>query len=554
MSDRVTVRTALISVSDKTDLIPFARRLVGLGVRLISTGGTARALKEAGIASDPVESVTGFPEMMGGRVKTLHPKIHGGLLAVRDDAEHVAAMAEHGIVAIDLVCVNLYPFEKTVAGGGRGDEAIEQIDIGGPSMIRSAAKNHRDVAVVTSSDQYDEVSSELESMEGATSMALRSRLAGAAFARTAGYDTAIAAWMGGQQSGGGSFPDPLVMRYERLSELRYGENPHQAAALYGAVGGGAVGGAGSGAGRGAGGVARAKQLHGKGLSYNNLMDADAALALVCEFEQAAAAVIKHTNPCGCAIGADAAEAFEKAYSGDPLAAFGGILALNRAVSAGCASAITAPGLGGQKKFLEVILAPSFEEEALVLLREHWKNVRLMAVGELAGAGVGSSVGVGVGSSTRVDLRSIVGGVLAQESDMADMSSAGWKYAAGPELKDPTRATLELAWCAVKHAKSNAIVIANDGAVVGVGAGQMDRVESCKIAIAKANARGQRRSEGAVAASDAFFPFRDGPDALIAAGVGAIVQPGGSVRDDQTIEACREASVTLMFTGRRHFRH
>ena len=538
MSQTIPVKRALISVSDKTDLVPFVRRLVSYGAQIISTGGTAKALAEADIDVIAIEQVTGFPEMMGGRVKTLHPRVHGGLLALRNEPGHVESMTEHGIEPIDLVCVNLYPFEKTVARDGVADgEVIEQIDIGGPSMIRSAAKNHRFVAVVTDPKQYDTVSNDLDAHDGATGSSLRAQLAAAAFARTAAYDTAIASWWSRRQPRAGSeglFPDTLVLRLDRLDQLRYGENPHQAAAIYAMAGPSEPG------------VATARQLHGKKLSYNNLNDAAAALELVKEFSDPAAAVIKHTNPCGCAVGGTAAEAIDKAYAGDPLAAFGGIVALNRRVDMDTAQVITGPAPGGGVKFLEVILAPSYDDDALELLRQRWKNVRLLSVGDLPDPS---------GRDTRqIDFKNIVGGVLAQQRDLADMLPSGWQHAGGPSPDSADSKSLQVAWCAVKHVKSNAIVIARDGAVVGVGAGQMDRVESCKIAVAKANVGNQRRSEGAVAGSDAFFPFRDGPDMLIASGVRAIVQPGGSKRDDETIAACNDAGVTLLFTGRRHFRH
>ncbi|MCE9590820.1 MAG: bifunctional phosphoribosylaminoimidazolecarboxamide formyltransferase/IMP cyclohydrolase [Planctomycetes bacterium] len=533
MPDLVPIRRALVSVSDKTDLIPFARRLAAHGVVIISTGGTAKAIEQAGIPVTAIDQVTRFPEMMDGRVKTLHPRVHGGLLALRDNAEHVRAMKEHGIEAIDLVCVNLYPFEKTIAKPDVADhEAIEQIDIGGPSMIRSGSKNFGFVTVVTDPSQYDGVCNDMDAHGGATTHDLRKRLAAAAFGRTAAYDTAISRWMQdrlAQSSGSELFPNPLLLRYSRVAELRYGENPHQAAAVYADPTCPEPG------------VVSARQLHGKELSYNNLNDAAAALELVKEFVAPAAAVIKHTNPCGCGVAGTVAQAFESAYSGDPLAAFGGIVAFNRNVDRATAESLTA----GQK-FLEVIVAPDYEPDALEMLRERWKNVRLLAVGTLPRPHERVS--------RLAEYRSVVGGLLAQQRDLADMSPDKWKHTAGPE---PSRAQLDdlhLAWCAVKHVKSNAVTLVRDGCLVGAGAGQMDRVESCKIAIAKANAKGENRSQNAVAASDAFFPFRDGPDLLIAAGVKAIVQPGGSKRDDETIAACDAAGVSMMFTGNRHFRH
>ncbi len=527
MANLVPIRRALLSVSDKTDLIPFARCLHRHGVTLISTGGTAKAIQDAGLPVTPIDQVTQFPEMMDGRVKTLHPAVHGGLLGLRDNAEHVAAMQQHGIEPIDLVCVNLYPFERTIAKENVAEhEAIENIDIGGPSMIRSAAKNHAFVSVVTSPAQYDDVSNELDLHSGATSLGLRQRLAAAAFARTASYDTAIAAWMQSRRDSQ-LFPEQMVLRYERVAELRYGENPHQLGAVYQEPNVREAN------------VVSARQLHGKQLSFNNLYDASAALELIKEFDAPAAAVIKHTNPCGCAVGADLTEAFARAYAGDPMAAFGGIVAFNRPVDLAAAQAIT----DGQK-FLEVVVAPEYEPAALELLQQRWKNVRLLATGALAP----------VAGARVFDFKKIVGGLLVQEADRIDMSCESWQHMAGPAPTDAQRVDLELAWRVVKHVKSNAISLARHGALVGAGAGQMDRVESCKIAIAKANVNNQQRSAGACAASDAFFPFRDGPDLLIAAGVKAIVQPGGSKRDEDTIAACNEKEVTLLFTGRRHFRH
>lgn len=533
MADLIPIKRALISVTDKTDLIPFARRLVEHGVTIISTGGTAKVLTEAGIPVTPVEDVTQFPEMMDGRLKTLHPAIHGGLLSLRDNDSHVKAMNDHNIVPIDLVCVNLYPFEKTAANPDAKDhQVIEQIDIGGPSMIRSASKNHQFVTVVTDVSQYDRVSTDLDTNKGATSLALRKQLAAAAFARTAAYDTAIANWMAArdpQVKAGEQFPDPLVLRFNKKDALRYGENPHQSAALY------------TESDCSEANVVSAKQLHGKQLSFNNINDAAAALELVKEFVTPAAAVIKHTNPCGLAVAGTLNEAFEKAYAGDPLAAFGGIVALNRVVDTATATSITQG-----EKFLEVILAPDFEPEALELLRQRWKTVRLLAVGDLPAPDKRDP--------RQYDIKRVVGGLLTQQRDMEDMSPTHWQHIAGPAPSAARMEDLHVAWIASKHVKSNAIVLVNQGHLVGAGAGQMDRVESCKIAIEKSNIRNQSRSQNASAASDAFFPFRDGPDTLIKAGVKAIVQPGGSKRDDETIAACNEAGVSLMFTGKRHFRH
>ncbi len=527
MTDLVPIKRALISVSDKTGLIPFAKKLAEAGVAIISTGGTAKAIAEAGIAVTSIDQVTGFPEMMDGRVKTLHPKVHGGLLALRDDAGHVASMKQHGIEPIDLVVVNLYPFEKTVANPDVTDaHAIENIDIGGPSMIRSASKNHRFVAVVTDPRQYDAVVAEMHANAGATTLKLRRSLALAAFARTAAYDTAIAQYLAG--TSGSRMPESMLLSYTRAAELRYGENPHQKGALY--IDPRAT----------EASVASAKQLHGKDLSFNNLYDGNGALELVKEFaaaDVAAAAIIKHANPCGLGLAADPATAFNLAYAGDPLAAFGGIVAFNRPVTAATAAAITE----GQK-FLEVIIAPSFEPDALAALRARWQNVRILETGPLPAPGKRDP--------RELDMKRITAGLLVQDRDLAVFDVTEWQHAAGPA---PTAADLDqlrFAMITAKHLKSNAVCIVNSSMLVGAGAGQMDRVASCNIAIAKAG----ERAKGGYVGSDAFFPFRDGPDLLIKAGVKAIAHPGGSKRDGDTVTACNDANVTLMLTGRRHFRH
>lgn len=532
MSDLVRIKRALISVSDKTDLVPFAKRLAAHGVQIISTGGTAKTLEQAGVVVMSIDQVTQFPEMMGGRLKTLHPRVHGGLLALRDNAEHVRSMNEHGIEAIDLVCVNLYPFEKTIAQPGVSDEhAIENIDIGGPSMIRSAAKNHRFVAVVTDPSQYDFVCRDIDDHQGATTLDLRRRLANSAFARTAAYDAAIAAWMRQREFGGpsgGRFPDILAPRYNRVPyQLRYGENPHQNGAVYADPNWDEAN------------IVRARQLHGIPLSFCNLYDADGALELVKEIDSsrhAGAAVIKHANPCGFAVASDLPTAFQKAYEGDPVAAFGGIIALNRPVDLVTAEKITAV-----KHKLDVILAPSFDADALKLLQDRWKNTRLLAVGPLPDP---------ARRTTEMALKQIAGGLLAQDKDLAPFDPTEWKHVAGPAPSDATLADLRLAAIAVKHLKSNAVCLVKDQMLIGAGAGQMDRLASCRLAVEKAG----HRIQGAAAASDAFFPFRDGPDILIKAGVKSIVQPGGSVKDADTIAACNEAGITMLFTGRRHFRH
>ncbi|MCX5660778.1 MAG: bifunctional phosphoribosylaminoimidazolecarboxamide formyltransferase/IMP cyclohydrolase [Planctomycetota bacterium] len=528
MSDLVPVRRALISVSDKTDLVAFAKALVERGVQIISTGGTARALEKAGLAVTPIDQVTGFPEMMDGRVKTLHPNVHGGLLALRDHPEHIKSMREHRIEPIDLVCVNLYPFEQTVAKGDvKDEEAIEQIDIGGPSMIRSASKNHRFVTVVTDPRQYDKVVAELNGHEGATTFSLRRELAAAAFARTAAYDTAIAEWM--TRRGPAEFPESLLLRLNRDQlELRHGENPHQLGALY------------VDSRTSEPSVTRAKQLHGKALSFNNLYDANGALELVKEIDparQAAAAVIKHANPCGFAVAPDLSTAFNKAYAGDPVAAFGGIIACNRPLDLETAKQIVQV-----KSFLEVILAPGYEEGALAVLQERWKNTRLLEVGPLGGPGSRDP--------RELDMKRVVGGLLVQHRDLAAVDPSRWQHAAGPAPSADDLAQMRIATIAVKHLKSNAVCLARDFMLVGAGAGQMDRVTSCRLAVEKAG----ERAKGAFVGSDAFFPFRDGPDILIKAGVKGIAQTGGSMRDAETITACNEANVTLMLTGVRLFKH
>ncbi len=528
MTDQVTIQRALLSVSDKTDLVPFAKKLASLGVELVSTGGTARALREAGLDVRAIEDLTQFPEMMDGRVKTLHPRVHGGLLALRDNDEHRAAMNEHGIEPIDLVCVNLYPFEQTIARADvTEDQAIENIDIGGPSMIRSAAKNHAFVTVVTDPSQYDRVVSELDQNNGATRLALRKSLAASAYFRTATYDTAIAGWMASRS--GQPLPRTMVMRLDRHAvDLRYGENPHQDGAVYRI------------AGTTEPGLITAEQLHGKALSFNNYYDGNGALELVKEVRAdvaAAVSVIKHANPCGFAVAEDVAEAFERAYAGDPLAAFGGIVAFNRPVTRAAAEKV----VEGQK-FLEVIIAPSYDDEALTLIRERWQNVRILATGPLP---LPDDRDAG-----EMDVKKITGGLLLQHRDLAAFDPTQWEHKAGPAPDDDLLMQGTLAMMAVKHLKSNAICLVRDSALVGAGAGQMDRVASCRLAVEKAG----NRAQGAIAGSDAFFPFRDGPDVLISAGAKAIVQPGGSKRDDDTVAACNEAGVTLLFTGRRHFRH
>ena len=538
MSDLVPVRRALLSVSDKTGLAEFARALhEEFAVELISTGGTARFLREQGLPVTDVADVTGFPEMMDGRVKTLHPMIHGGLLAQRDNPEHVAAMKAHGIKPIDLVCINLYPFEQTISKDGvTFDEAIENIDIGGPSMIRSAAKNHRWVLVVTSPERYEKVLGDLKEHGGSCCGKHRLKQAQRAFAHTAEYDSLIANYLasaGGIDSGG------MVLNLHKALDLRYGENPHQRATLL------------VGKKPDEASVAFALQLHGKALSYINLLDADAALGCVKEFDPPAACIVKHATPCGAAVARDTPVAFLRAYEADPLAAFGGIVALNRDVDLATAQAITSID-----KLLEVIVAPRYDDDALKLLRDRWKNVRLLEVGPLL-RGKGLQPVSGHGLETRVTsdpselaMHKIVGGYLVQQRDTLGLESANWKTASSREPTAAELNDLRFAWLVCKHVKSNAIVLARDGVTVGIGGGQVDRVGAARQAIEKAG----KRATGSVAASDAFFPFPDGPQLLLDAGVSAIIQPGGSVRDQDTVEVVNRAGAAMIFTGQRHFRH
>lgn len=538
MPDRVHVRRALLSVSDKTGLIDFARGLAALGIDLISTGGTAKALAEAGLRVTGIDAVTGFPEMMDGRVKTLHPKVHGGILAVRDDKDHVASMLEHGITPIDLVCINLYPFEKTVARAGvTREEAIENIDIGGPSMVRSAAKNHEYVTVVTDPTQYASVLAELQAQGAETSSTLRRRLARHAFAMTAKYDAAIAAYMERADESGETitWPPTITMGYELVQSLRYGENPHQAAAVYRDTSPDA---------RGVLGILNAKQLHGKELSYNNVADAAAALDLAAALAEAdawrgaATCVIKHANPCGAAVAASVVTSVDRAIAGDPLAAFGGILASSAEIDEAAAARLTA-----KETFLEVIIAPSFSAVALEQLKARSVNVRLLAVGDLR-----------LAAKQRRMIRSIPGGLLVQDRDLKPPTPSLWEHKAGP-VPTPARlaqaAALEVV---VRAISSNAIAVGGDEhdtlRLFGVGVGQVDRMTACKLAVDKAGAL----ARGAIALSDAFFPFNDGPKLLVDAGVTMIVHPGGSKRDQETFDLCQQHGVTCMVTGTRRFRH
>jgi phosphoribosylaminoimidazolecarboxamide formyltransferase/IMP cyclohydrolase len=518
-------RRALLSVTDKSGIVELAQGLAERDFEVVSTGGTARVIREAGLPVTDVAAITGFPEMMDGRVKTLHPLVHGGLLGVRDDEGHGAAMAEHGIAPIDVVAVNLYAFRETVAKPGVTDEdAVEKIDIGGPSMIRSAAKNHRSVYVVVDPDDYDRVLASLatEGDDAESALALRKQLAAKAYATTAAYDAAIAGWFSGALGQG--WAEPFTLEGGAGEELRYGENPNQQARFH------------RRAGVTEASVATAEQLAGKALSYNNIMDADAALELVKEFEQPAVAVIKHTNPCGCGVGETLDAAFERAWSGDPQSAFGGIVAANRPVTKALAQRIAVPA-----HFLELVIAPSFEDGALEALTTgaKWgRNVRLLAVGEL-----------GARDPSELAVRKVTGGLLVQERDLGfEHEQRDEVSARGPT--DSERADLEFAWRVCKHVKSNAIVLARHGAIVGVGAGQMSRVDSVFMAGHKAG----ERARGAVLASDAFFPFRDSLDEAHRLGVTAVIQPGGSIRDKDSVAAADEHGLALVHTGARHFRH
>ncbi len=517
------IQHALISVSNKLGLAGFARGLVSAGVELFSTGGTRRHLEAEGIAVRDVSDYTGFPEMMDGRLKTLHPKVHGGILCRHDNPEDMKALAEHGILTFELVVVNLYPFETTVARPGvTEEEAIEQIDIGGPTMVRAAAKNFAFTTIATQPEQYSAILDQVAA-EGATTLELRKQLAGEAFAHTASYDQAIAAYFSGLRAED-EFPGSLSITLNRKAVLRYGENPHQKAALYGRREAPAAN------------LVAAMQLHGKELSYNNLLDLDSALAIVRNFTEPAAAVIKHNNPCGAAVAPTLAAALTKAMAGDPLSAFGSVLGLNRVVDGPTAEVLAEPGL-----FIEAIVAPDFDEAALEILttRPKWKaNVRLMKVGDLAKP------------PHRWQFRCVEGGVLMQEADIQTDPEAQWQVVTKTQPQAQQLDDLRFAWAIVRHVKSNAIALCKDQMLLGAGAGQMSRVDSVEIAVKKAG----DRVVGSVLGSDAFFPFPDSIEEAAAAGVKAIIQPGGSKRDSEVIEACDKHSLPMIFTGRRHFKH
>ena len=524
--DLAKIERALISVSDKTGLVELGKALAAHGVAILSTGGSAKTLRDAGVEVIEVSDHTGFPEIMDGRVKTLQPAIHGGILARRTDKGHAAAMSEHKIAAIDLVVVNLYPFEATVARGADFPTSVENIDIGGPALIRASAKNHDFVTVVVDPGDYKSVLDEIGAHKGATTLKLRRALAAKAYARTAAYDSAIANWFAAQQ--GETFPERLTLAAERVQTLRYGENPHQKAAFYS-----------DGSKRP--GVATARQVQGKELSYNNINDTDAAYECVAEFSEPAVVVIKHANPCGVAVGKDQYAAYLKAYECDPVSIYGGIVALNRRLEAQTATDLA-------KRFLEVIIAPDVSPEALEILARR-KDVRILLAGTLPDP-----------ASPGMTLKSVAGGYLFQSRDNGRVTRADLKVVTRREPSEQELSDLLFAFTVCKHVKSNAIVYAKDGATVGIGAGQMSRVDSARLAAEKAAAGGKAAglvespAKGSVVASDAFFPFADGLEATIAAGATAVIQPGGSMRDQEVIDAADKAGLAMVFTGMRHVRH
>jgi phosphoribosylaminoimidazolecarboxamide formyltransferase / IMP cyclohydrolase len=519
MIDRIPLKRALISVYDKTGLEDLVRGLHDAGVELVSTGGSASLIEKLGLPVTKVEELTGFPECLDGRVKTLHPRVHAGILADRRLESHVEQLKELEVEPFDLVVSNLYPFTQTVASGATEDECVEQIDIGGPSMVRAAAKNHPSVAIVTSPSRYPDVLSSLA--EGGFSYEARKRLAAEAFAHTAAYDVAVASWMHRvltPPADGSCFPDFAGATFTKGDVLRYGENPHQVAALYT---------------NGQGGLAGAEQLFGKEMSYNNYVDTDAARRAANGFAEPAVAIIKHVNPCGIAVGADVADAHRKAHACDPVSAFGGVIAVNRPVSVEMAQQVA-------EVFTEVIVAPAYDDGAVEILAGR-KNLRILVCP------------VDDGSDTGFEFRQISGGILQQQVDKVDAEGddpSTWTLTTGEPASAEVLADLAFAWRACRSVKSNAILLASGGASVGIGMGQVNRVDSCKLAVERAG----DRAAGSVAASDAFFPFEDGPQILIDAGITAIVQPGGSMRDTLTIDAAKAAGVTMYFTGTRHFAH
>ncbi len=523
--DAIEVRRALISVSDKTGIVDFARGLADLGVEIVSTGGTAAALREGGLEVRDVAELTGSPEILDGRVKTLHPRLHAALLAVRDDSDHMATLEAEGIEPIDLVCVNLYPFERTVARlDVNEEEAVESIDIGGPTMIRAAAKNHRFVAVVVMPESYDAVVAELEEADGYISAETRHWLANEAFAFTARYDAAISRWYALRYE---AYPSHWVMAHEKFLDLSYGENPHQKAALYVEVGARTHV------------LSRVAKLHGRALSFNNVLDLDCARHLLDEFDEAACVIVKHNNPCGVAVAEQIGDAYEKALACDPLSAFGGVIALNRGVDRALAERL-------HERFVEVLFAPAYDRDALEVLKQK-EAIRLLEATEQRNY-----------EPRERDVKRVRGGLLVQDPDRIDEERESMQVVTQAKPDGSQSEDLWFAWKVCRHVRSNAIVIAKDGATLGIGAGQMSRVDSVRIAIEKARqARGEDADEllaGSAVASDAFFPFPDGPQLAIDAGATALVQPGGSVRDSEVIAACDAAGAAMVFTGRRHFRH
>ncbi|MGN6815094.1 MAG: bifunctional phosphoribosylaminoimidazolecarboxamide formyltransferase/IMP cyclohydrolase [Solirubrobacterales bacterium] len=522
---QIQVRRALISVSDKTGVADFANGLAALGVEILSTGGTATALREAGIEVTDVSEFTGQEEILGGRVKTLHPRLHAALLARRDDPEHIATLEREGIEPIDLVCVNLYPFEQTVSGRDVAPEvAIENIDIGGPTMIRAAAKNHESVAVIVKPESYDAVCAELEETGGEISLTTRHWLANEAFAQTARYDAAISRWFSTEYE---DFPEHLAVAYEKVLDLSYGENPHQRAALYSEVG------------LRSHILSRVSKLHGRALSFNNVLDLDSARALVGDFEQAACVIVKHNNPCGVAIGTDALEAYLKALACDPLSAYGGVIAINRPIGRELADEL-------HKNFVEVLSAPGYEDGALEVLQQK-EAIRILCEEERRRQ-----------DPSERDVKRVMGGLLIQDRDGDPEPRQIMEAVTGNEPSEQQWQDMLFAWTVCRRVRSNAIVIAKDGATLGIGAGQMSRVDSVRLAVEKCReARGAGADDllaGSALASDAFFPFADGPELAIQAGATAVIQPGGSKRDAEVIEACEKAGVAMVFTKHRHFRH
>jgi phosphoribosylaminoimidazolecarboxamide formyltransferase / IMP cyclohydrolase len=516
----VRIKRALLSVSNKTGVVDFARGLADLGVELVSTGGTAATLREGGLEVRPIDNFTGFPEIMGGRVKTLHPKLYGGLLALRDDEEHMAAAAEHEVEFIDLVCVNLYPFEATARRRGATDhEVIENIDIGGPTMIRAAAKNFAFAAVVVNPASYDAVLQELTDTGGKLSLGTRESLAAEAFSYTARYDSAISRWFVEKQD---DFPQLLLTAFEKVTDLSYGENPHQRAAFYQQTGARMHV------------LSMVRQLGGKELSFNNVLDLNAARELVQEFELPACAIIKHNNPCGVAVGGSVLEAYHAAFACDPQSAFGGVISINRTLDRGFAEALL-------QQFCEVVIAPEVTEEALALLSGK-PNMRILEDGERRRPNIAER-----------DLKRVMGGLLVQDRDMGLEDRTEMEVVTDRKPTEQEWGEMLFAWKVCKHVRSNAIVLSNDLATVGIGAGQMSRVDSVRLAIEKAHAANSSLL-GAALASDAYFPFADGPQLALDAGVGAIIQPGGSIRDHEVVEAADAAGIAMVLTHRRHFRH